>query len=158
MKRLVIGVLVFFASSLALGVLGINSVISLVLSLAVAFFVASRLPADSAAGAAKTEGFVSDFKHDNIAINTQTGKLWVRGHDGRSAVLDKADILRWNLAFTSVGVHHINNRIEIHVRDLNRPMWSIPFNRFNDAWRWNNGKNYAEAEEWQSRLTTWLHS
>ena len=55
-------------------------------------------------------------------------------------------------------MHHINNRIEIHVRDLNRPMWSIPFNRFNDAWRWNNGKNYAEAEEWQSRLTTWLHS
>ena len=165
MKRLIVGVLVFFVAQFVLAVLlggmlgfGGFSIVTLLLSIGIAWFVASRVRPDSSSSAGKVDGFVSDYRHDNIAINSQTGKLWVRDRDGRSAVLDKADILRWNLAFTSLGVIHTQNRIEIHARDLNRPMWSIPFNRHGDTWKWNARKNYAEAEEWNSRLTTWLHS
>lgn len=161
MKRLIIGLIVFFLSQAFFSALGLSPLIAVALAVIAAFLVASRFSVSSSVSSASTDkadAFVPDFRHDNIAISSPADKLWVRDKSGKSAILDKADILRWNLAFTSFGIEHTNSRIEIHVRDLNRPMWSIPFKRHSDTWKWSARNNYAEAEEWQSRLTTWLQS
>lgn len=97
--------------------------------------------------------FVSSFSHDNIAIDQQNGKLWLRDASGHQVVIDKGDLLRWNVAYVAQGAVHFNNKLEIHVRDLNRPKIDVHFRRHRNA-----NRNFADAEEWQSRLTTWVNN
>lgn len=103
-------------------------------------------------------GFVSNFAHDNIAIDQQNAKLWLRDKDGASAVIDKGDVLRWNVAYTAFGAVHIKNMLQVHVRDLNRPKFDVRFDRHGDRFKSGADRNYAEAQEWDSRLTTWINN
>lgn len=104
------------------------------------------------------DGFGADFAHDNIAIDNGAGKLWLRDKSGVAAVVDKGDVLRWNTAFVSRGTVHLNSRLEVHVRDLKRPKFEVPFRRHGETWKWGAARNHAEAEEWNSRLTTWVNN
>ena len=104
-----------------------------------------------------SEGFTPTYAHDNIAIDVPNGKLWLRDQSGYSAVLNKGDVLRWNEAYVTYGVHHTRNRLVVHVRDLGRPKFEVPFRRHIET-KWGAKKNYAELQEWHSRLTTWVNN
>lgn len=103
-------------------------------------------------------GFNSDFKHENIAIDLKAAKLWMRDGSGKSTIVERDKILRWNLAFNSLGTVHTKSRIEIHINDLAQPLWFIPFDKSADMLKAGARQNYAEAEEWISRLTTWKNN
>ncbi len=166
MNRFFGSTLAFFGLWLVVGglILGGNSaddmMIGTIAGAIGAIFVFKKIgpPPVRGAGPSATEtDFKADFAHDNIAIDSAGGKIWVCDSDGTKAVLNKSDLLRWELASTQVGDQHGNNRIVLHVRDLNRPKWTLPFKRHTDALRWSAKRNRDEAEEWMSRLTTWLH-
>ena len=157
-------VALFFAQSITAPIVGW---LSLPLGFAAAIAVFFVLKGNSQAGATSIPaglgkkypaGFTASFAHDNIAIDEPAGKIWLRGKGGYSAVLSKSEILRWNVAYISNGPHHLNNRLEIHVRDLNRPKCEVAFRRHSDAWKWSAARNAQEAEEWASRLTTWVNN
>lgn len=104
------------------------------------------------------EGFTPTYAHDNIAIDVPNGKLWLRDQSGYSAVLNKGDVLGWSEAYVTYGVHHTRNRLEVNVRDLGRPKFEVPFRRHMDTFKWGAKKNYAELQEWHSRLTAWVNN
>lgn len=101
--------------------------------------------------------FKARYAHDNIAMDTESGKLWIRDRSG-SRVVDRSDILRWNRTFrTGNGAAEVNNALEIHLRDLDRPKSVVQFKRHNDFWKSGAARNAQESEEWVSRLTTWVN-
>jgi len=102
-------------------------------------------------------GFNPSYAHDHIAIDAESGKLWLRDVSGQTAVLDKRDVLRWNHSYRPLSGEWIDNRLEIEVRDLARPKYTIRFKRHGDSARWNMRKNVAECEEWQARLGSWIN-
>jgi len=104
------------------------------------------------------EGFTPSFAHDNIAIDQANDRIWLRDRSGHWAILPRSDILRWNRAFVHRGPIEFDNRIEVHVRDLNRPKYEVAFKRHGEAFKWGAAKNSQEAEEWVSRLTTWVNN
>lgn len=140
----------WFLAMIGLGFGLIGWVLSLIVAVVVFFMVKGK------AGTTQVklpDGFISSFSHDNIAIDQQNGKLWVRDASGHQTVVDKGDLLRWNVAYVAQGAVHFNNRLELHVRDLNRPKIDVNFRRHR-----NEKRNFADAEEWQSRLTTWVNN
>ena len=157
MRKLIFAIVAFVVVNLILSFIGMGGV-STVGALIAAVITLLVIKSDAGGTGGTSDGFQSDFKHDNIAINSQTGMLWVRDISGKTATLDKDDVLRWTLACTEIGDLSVKNRIELHVQDLKMPMWTVRFNRHGDTWKWNARRNHAEALEWQSRLTTWLKS
>lgn len=152
---LVAAFIAWFLAYWFLGLIGLGFgltawVMSLVI--AVVVFVIAKGKVGSA-HAKLPAGFISSFSHDNIAIDQQNGKLWLRDASGHQTVVDKGDLLRWNVAYVAQGAVHFNNKLEIHVRDLTRPKIDVHFRRHRDA-----NRNFADAEEWQSRLTTWVNN
>lgn len=104
------------------------------------------------------QDFNASFGHDNIAIDTNANKIWLRDRKtGQTAILNKSDLLRWSHRYTSIGQYWTKNFIDLEVRDLNRPKYEIAFNRHADT-KWGCKKNQAQCEEWQSRLTTWINN
>src|SRR5690606_26273080 len=136
----------------------IGTLAGLVGAVAAFFLVKGKGGAGGAGGASSyPAGFEPSFAHDNIAIDQANGKLWLRDRSGFSAVVDKGDVLRWNRAYVSRGTIEFNNKLEVHVRDLNRPKFEVAFNRHGDTWKSGAARNSQEAEEWASRLTTWCN-
>lgn len=102
--------------------------------------------------------FNARYSHDNIAIDIDAGKLWLRDKSG-SRVVDKSEVLRWNRIYRNGnGGSEIDNRLEVHLRDLDRPKWVVPFKRHGDTWKSGAARNAQESEEWASRLTTWMNN
>lgn len=102
--------------------------------------------------------FSPDFKYKNMAIDTKSGKLWMKDIRHEVITVDKQDILRWNYVYTTRSKYHLNNRIEIHIRDLNNQKWIVPFDLHIDSFAWGASQNRSDAEQWESRLTTWVNS
>lgn len=146
-------VFVFLQFFLFLG--GVALPVSLVAAIVV-FFLVNRVPKVQAAKL--PDGFNPSFAHDNIAIDQQAGKLWLRDYSNGSAVFDKSDVLRWNVAYVANGTQHTGNRLVVHVRDLNRPKFEALFMRHNDRSVAGAACNAREAEDWASRLTTWINN
>lgn len=155
--RLVLALIVALATFMLavsfVSTLGFLGNANILLSLVVAGVVFFLVKGKSGSTAKLPDGFVSSFAHDNIAIDQQNGKLWLRSRSGDSKVVDKADVLRWNVAYVSRGAVHYNNKLEVHVRDLRHPKIDVHFDRYRDA-----NRNSSEAEEWASRLTTWINN
>lgn len=103
-------------------------------------------------------GFNARYSHDNIAIDIDAGKLWLRDERG-ARVVDKSDILRWNRIYRNGNLGtEVDNRLEIHLRDLDRPKHVVRFNRHADTRKSGATLNAQESEEWMSRLTTWKNN
>lgn len=155
---LVVALIAAVVASFVTGMLGLGFLSSLV-SIGVFIVVFFMMKRGAPIGSSRVpDGFNADFAHDNIAIDTASGKLWLRDKSGASTVVDKGDVLRWNLAFMSRGAIHLDSRLEVHVRDLKRPKFEVPFRRHGETWKWGAARNHAEAEEWVSRLTTWVQT
>lgn len=143
---------VFLARTILLGTLGLP--VGIVAAIA-AFFLVYRMP--KAQRAKLPDGFNASFAHDNIAIDQQAGRLWLRDFNAGSAVFDKCDILRWNVAYVANGTVRTSNRLIVHVRDMNRPKFEAYFIRHKDTSAAGAASNAHEADEWASRLTTWIN-
>ncbi len=153
----VIAFVVFNFLSFGLGVLGLG-VFGFILALiaGVATFLLLKKRDTIVLLPKSKEIFSADYKHDNIAIDLKANKLWVRDLSGNAKILDKNNVLRWELCFIESGLQRSRNRIDLHVNDLDRPIWSVPFKRHGTVLAASEKKNYADAEEWISRLTTWM--
>jgi len=113
--------------------------------------------------------FVIAYEHDNIALDTQHGRLWLR--DGqRVRVFSKDQILSWQLltsemqAPTMVSggvvmpgkrVQH-NARLAIQTKDLDHPLYTILFRGHSEFL--STDKNVAEAQVWANRFTAFMNS
>ena len=166
MRYILSFIVAFVAANVAAGIsqmlfpssLNLTTIIGLFAFIATFFWVKGKRWAGPLKGNKYPDGFNGDYAHDNIAIDQKADKLWVRDPRG-AIVVSKNDILRWNIAHKVTGTGHtVNNRLEIHVRDLGRPKLSAPFNRHSDFLKPGATKNAAECEEWSSRLTTWVNN
>lgn len=104
----------------------------------------------------KPQEFDANFSHNNIAINTESGKIWLRDVSGKTAIFDKADISRWRHEHASLGLKNYDNRLIVDVRDLSSPVWTVRFSRHNDNFDKGAKQNFEDARDWHSRLTAWL--
>src|SRR5690606_16030346 len=105
----------------------------LALVLLVPFFLLFRKLLRNLGGRpAYPSGFNARYAHDNIAIDVDAGKLWLRDKSGRTRVVARGDILRWNRSFRPRNGFEIENSLEIHVRDLDQPKAEVLFNRHSD--------------------------
>lgn len=92
--------------------------------------------------------------HDNIALDTARGTLWIRDASGAERYLQRNDLLSWKTA------HDWKNgtsrqRIELDVRDVQRPRWQVLFQRHSDRWVKSSKVNAQERDEWFARLRAW---
>lgn len=165
MRTLLALIAAFVTFYVVISVLGNVGSVSLVLALGAAIVVFAlgkgKKSGDGSAASRRgryPEGFNPSFAHDNIAIDQANDKIWLRDRSGHWAILPRSDILRWNRAFVHRGPIEFDNRIEVHVRDLNRPKYEVAFKRHGEAFKWGAAKNSQEAEEWVSRLTTWVNN
>jgi hypothetical protein len=96
------------------------------------------------------EGFQPSFRARNIALDTQNDMLWLRPTEGRALVLPKRDVRTWEHNWTRVTTgldtqRNIRNQITFRTGDLSRPVIKVAVG------------SHRVAEEWQSRLTTWIN-
>jgi hypothetical protein len=106
-------------------------------------------------------GFIAKYSNENIALDLDNGQLWARDKTGKQKVFHKSEIVRWEYDSTHDARVNANFRsyITLHVKDLDKPIWHIQFNRhWPDSIIWQGRKNNAEAKEWYSRLTTWVNN
>lgn len=130
----------------------------LVVFVAAFFILKKMLRKTGPSRGAFPDDFNPRYSHDNIAIDVDSGKLWLRDRSG-SRVVDKNDVLRWNRTYRNGnGGSEIDNRLEIHLRDLDRPKCVVRFKRHGDTWKSGAARNAQESEEWVSRLTTWINN
>lgn len=103
--------------------------------------------------------FTPTHADQNIAIDTNSGRIWLRDEKGRVWIFHKSAVRTWkhhwtewrNQAFT----FREKNYIEICVDDLDRPTHRVPFDKFSD--KFGNQRNHTTANEWSDRLTTFIN-
>lgn len=99
-------------------------------------------------------GFEPSIAHDNIALDMARGTLWIRDASGADRYLKREDLLTWKTA------HDFKNgtfrqRIELDVRDVQRPRWQVLFERHSDRRVKTSRLNTQERDEWFARLRAW---
>lgn len=133
---------------------GVAGSLAWLIVLVVSFFILKKMLRKTKAAPVPAD-FNAKYSHDNIAIDVDAGKLWLRDKNG-SRVVDKNDVLRWNRTYRpGNGGAEIENCLEVHLRDLERPKCVVRFNRHGDTWKPGAARNAQESAEWVSRLTTW---
>lgn len=85
-----------------------------------------------------------------IAIDDVHGWLWLATEESGCRLIDRADIREWRHEWRDItngrgGRERWNNTLVFRLTDLKTPVVKVAF-----------GRNHRVAEEWQSRLTTWL--
>lgn len=96
----------------------------------------------------------------NLAVDVPGRRLWIRDTSGRRLIVELDEIAGWEHTWsdTANGFGHrsrIRNELEFRLRRLDIPTVRVAFRRHSDAF--NGNANYAEASEWQARLTTLIN-
>ena len=110
-------------------------------------------------------GFDASFWNKNIALDTTTGALWVRDKSGITATLQREEVVGWemqNSNFSSqavVGprVTPMDNRLLIKTKNLQRPVWTVPFNAHTSLTGGGNHANHRELKDWYERLNAFYN-
>ncbi|MEF3082732.1 hypothetical protein V3391_11010 [Luteimonas sp. SMYT11W] len=98
--------------------------------------------------------FSPSIAHDHIALDQGRDKLWIRDPGRGERYLDRNDILSIRTAFDVRG-SVTNQRLELQVRDIEHPLWQVPFVRHSDRRQRGMERNGAERDEWFARLKAW---
>lgn len=103
-----------------------------------------------AAPPALPEGFHATYRARHIALDTQAGLLWIKPTQGRAVVLPKSEVRAWEHTWTRVTTglgtqRNVRNHLTFRTGNLDRPVVKVAFG------------SHRLAEEWQSRLTTWIN-
>ncbi|MCD9098025.1 hypothetical protein LU699_13220 [Luteimonas fraxinea] len=98
--------------------------------------------------------FSAGISHDHIALDQERDKLWIRDPARGERYLDRNDILSIRTAFDVRG-SVTNQRLELQVRDVEHPLWQVPFVRHSDRRHKGMERNGAERDEWFARLKAW---
>jgi len=111
--------------------------------------------AKSGANVSFPSGFTPTHAHDNIALDANTKKLWIREESGTTKVFEPSEITGW-----SVSADTTRNRLgqrwpckvylEIKAKDIDRPLWRARFKRYKESTP--EQRNLDECNEWFERL------
>jgi len=115
------------------------------------------------------QDFVVAYEHDNIALDTATGRIWLR--DGqRERVFSKREILGWQMQTNEMQtpdtygngiinrgtrIKH-NARIAIQTSDMDYPLYTIRFRAHSELF--STDRNIQDATAWTNRLTAFMNS
>jgi|GEM_PF-6966941 len=110
-------------------------------------------------------GFNASFRNRNIALDTTAASLWVRDQDGTTAILQRDEILGWEMssntgAFqTNIGprVVHLDTKLLVKTRNLSKPVWTVPFNDHFSRSVSGGRANRRELDEWFARLNAFYN-
>ena len=87
--------------------------------------------------------------HRNIQLDTTTDRLWVRPVRGEPQVLARGQIKGWKHEWVdrsnAFRVNRMKNTISFRTDDVRAPLLKVAF------------ENYAIADEWHARLSTWIN-
>jgi hypothetical protein len=91
------------------------------------------------------------FKAANIALDTENDQLWIAPTAGKPMVLKRADILGWEHTWVETRnamgkLFFVKNQLRFRLNSLERPTAAVKFGMANEA-----------AQDWHSRLTTWMN-
>lgn len=109
----------------------------------------------SGANASFPSGFTPTHSHDNIALDANTKRLWVREESGTTKVFEPSDITGWSVSSdtdrNNWGQHWpCRVYLEIKAKDIDRPLWRVRFKRYGEMLP--EQRNLAECNEWFERL------
>lgn len=104
--------------------------------------------------------FSADFWNKNIALDTNTRRLWLRDKDGSTAVMQASQIVRCEASSssaqhqTNIGPRtvHLDTVLRVNVKDLGKPLWTIAFNAHPTRTMPGSQANYQELQDWQARV------
>jgi hypothetical protein len=99
--------------------------------------------------------FEATHAHDHLAINENTGQLWIRDVSGKEVILRKSEVQEWLHRYVANGQYKARNALELRLTSLDQPSVTAKFNRHRDD-IWGAPKNAAEAQEWFARLNAFL--
>lgn len=122
---------------------------------AVACWMAPRLLVGKKLGPPKpNREFTPTIAHDNIALDTTRDLLWIRDVSGATRIIKRGELLSWdNHSRLAGGIPH--QRINLQIKDLDRPHWQVEFKRHTETWRASAQKNIDERAEWFARIQAW---
>jgi hypothetical protein len=100
-------------------------------------------------------GFSPTHSHDNIALNADTKKLWVREESGATKVFEPSEITGWGVSSETTHNKHgatwpAKVYLEIKTKDIDRPLWRVRFKRYGELMP--EKRNLNECNEWYERL------
>lgn len=82
-----------------------------------------------------------------IAIDDVNGWVWLATKENGCVLLDRANVREWSHDWRSMpNGEKWHNEITVRTSDLKTPMVKVGF-----------GRNHKLAEQWQARLTSWMH-
>ena len=96
----------------------------------------------------------------NIALNANTGALWVRDKSGQTATFGRSDLLGWemkNSVFKSTAVAGprdtpMDNELLVKAKSIDKPVWTVQFNAHSSLTGRGNHDNHQELRDWYERL------
>lgn len=82
-----------------------------------------------------------------IAIDDVNGWVWLATKENGCVLLDRTNVREWSHDWRSMpNGEKWHNEITVRTSDLKTPMVKVGF-----------GRNHKLAEQWQARLTNWMH-
>lgn len=105
-------------------------------------------------------GMCITHSHDNIGLDSKSGKLWVRDEKGLQAVLNPDQITGWQVDYlethNALGVtwpHKVY--LSIKTKDIDKPVRRMRFKRYGESHV--ERRNLEECREWADRLTAFYN-
>ncbi len=111
------------------------------------------------------EGFHADFWHKNIALDKASNRVWLREKDGKQGVFQTRDLVGWEMQWANFNSQAVigprltpmDNRLIVKTKDLEKPVWTIPFDAHGSITGRACHRNHEEMKAWYERLNVFIN-
>ena len=92
-----------------------------------------------------------------ISIDTMANTISLRDARGKTATLNKDQIVSWKLTYDLAGSKPHNTHLYIGTNDLNKPNWDVRFSGHGTLLNTQEKRNLVDAQEWEARISAWVN-